>query len=304
MRKKSKIKEYVCSYAMLFPNLVLFLLLSVFPIVWTMKFMFYRYSGFGASEPVFVGLDNLIRVFRDEIYWKTVKNTWIYAAGKIVIIIPAAFILAYILSKPKKINGFLQTVIFVPTIMSAAVMGMVFYLLFNAYNGQINTYLQNLGVIETNINWFSKDHAMLTLILIAIWGGIGNYMIYFISGLTQISEEVMESAQIDGANRLQTIWYITLPMLGPVLKIIMMIAITNAFSDYTSIMVLTEGGPQNSTMVMALYGYRYFFSVSAASTQVPQYGYGASIGAVSALLAGIVTLLYLKFSEKLDDFGS
>ena len=304
MRKKSKIKEYVYSYAMLLPNLVLFFLLSIFPIVWTMKFMFYRYGGFGAAEPVFVGLDNLMRVFRDELYWKTVKNTLIYAAGKIVVIIPVAFILAYILSKPKKINGFLQTVIFVPTIMSAAVMGMVFYLLFNAYNGQINTYLRDLGVIGTNINWFSKDHAMLTLILIAIWGGIGNYMIYFISGLTQISEEVLESAQIDGANRLQTIWYITLPMLGPVLKVIMMIAITNAFSDYTSIMVLTEGGPQNATMVMALYGYRYFFSVSAASTQVPQYGYGAAIGAVSALFAGIVTLLYLKFSKKLDDIGS
>ena len=145
--------------------------------------------------------------------------------------------------------------------MSSAVMGLVFYLLFNAYNGEVNKMLMSVHIINRPINWLGKDHAMQTLIITAIWGGVGNYMVYFIAGIQQVSQDAIESARIDGAGRLKTIWYIIIPMLGPILKIILMLAITSAFHDITNVMVLTEGGPTNSTMVMSLYGYRYFFPV-------------------------------------------
>lgn len=80
-----------------------------------------------------------------------------------------------------------------------------------------------------------------------------------------------------------------------------MLAITSAFHDITNVMVLTEGGPNNSTMVMSLYGYRYFFPVSAAEATIPQYGYGAAVSVISAVIAGVITVLYLKVSKKLDD---
>lgn len=194
-----------------------------------------------------------------------------------------------------------QSIIFLPTIMSSAVMGLVFYLLFNAYNGEVNKMLMSAHIINRPINWLGKDHAMQTLIITAIWGGVGNYMVYFIAGIQQVSQDAIESARIDGAGRLKTIWYIIIPMLGPILKIILMLAITSAFHDITNVMVLTEGGPTNSTMVMSLYGYRYFFPVSAAESTVPQYGYGAAVSVVSAVITGIVTILYLKASKKLDD---
>ena len=108
-------------------------------------------------------------------------------------------------------------------------------------------------------------------------------MVYFIAGIQQVSQDAIESARIDGAGRLKTIWYIIIPMLGPILKIILMLAITSAFHDITNVMVLTEGGPTNSTMVMSLYGY------------------GAAVSVVSAVITGIVTILYLKASKKLDD---
>ena len=142
---------------------------------------------------------------------------------------------------------------------------------------------------------------MKTLILTAVWGGVGNYMVYFIAGIQQVSEDAIESARIDGANRLQTIWYIIIPMLGPILKIILMLAITSAFHDITNVMVLTEGGPNNATMVSSLYSYRYFFPISAAEQTVPQYGYGAALSVVTACIAGLVTVIYLKFAKKLDD---
>jgi ABC-type sugar transport system permease subunit len=301
VKSKRKIKENLQAYSMLLPNLVLFIAFSVYPCIWTLKYIFYRYSGISSEAPKFVGLDNLTRVFRDDIYWKAVKNTFVYAGAKILIIIPLAFLLALFLSKKRKGNGILQSVIFIPTIMSAAVMGLVFYLLFNVYNGQINHYLLDWNIIKQPINWLGSDNAMKTLIITAIWGGIGNYMVYFIAGLQRISEETLESARIDGANRVQTVWYITLPMLGPILKIILMLSITAAFNDMSNVMVLTEGGPNYSTMVMSLYGYQYFFPVSASSATMPQYGYGAAVSAVSAMIAGAITVIYLFVSKKLDD---
>lgn len=300
-RRRQRVKDNLITYGMFAPNLILFLVFSLYPVLWTLKYVFYRYSGFGAAAPQFVGLDNLMRVFQDKVYWQAVRNTFVYAAGKLVITLPISFFLAVILNKKRKVNGTLQSVVFTPTIMSSAVMGLVFYLLFNVYNGQINKILTGAGIVKQNINWLGKENAMKTLIIVAVWGAIGNYMVYFIAGLQQIAEDAMESARIDGANRLQTLWYITLPMMGPVLKTILMLAITAAFSDMNSVMVLTEGGPVNSTMTMSLYGYSFFFSVSESSAITPQYGYGAAVSFVSACIAGLVTVIYLKFASKLDD---
>lgn len=300
-KKKKTIIKNLQAYSFMLPNLILFTACSLYPVVWTLKYVFYQYGGYGTGDPRFVGLQNLARVFRDKVYWESVLHTFTYGFGKVLIIIPIAFFLAFLLNQQKKGNGVAQSIMFLPTIMSSAVMGLVFYLLFNAYNGEINKYLMAANIIDKPINWLGKDHAMKTLIITAVWGGVGNYMVYFIAGIQQVSEDAIESAKIDGAGRLQTIWYIILPMLGPILKIILMLSITSAFHDITNVMVLTEGGPNNSTMVMSLYGYRYFFPISAAEATVPQYGYGAAVSVISALIAGVVTMIYLRVSQKLDD---
>lgn len=299
--KRVVFKRNLESYVFMLPNLVLFVVCSIYPIIWTLKYVFFQYGGIGTGDPKWVGLENLARVFRDEVYWKSVINTFIYGFGKVILIIPLAFFLALILVKQTKFNSFAQSMVFLPTIMSSAVMGLVFYLLFNAYNGEINQYLLNAGIISRPINWLGKEHAMKTLVITAIWGGVGNYMVYFIAGIQQVSKDALESAKIDGAGRLQTLWYITIPMMGPILKIILMLSITSAFNDITNVMVLTEGGPNNATMVMALYGYKYFFPVSASESVIPQYGYGAAVSVVSAVIAGAVTVIYLRLSRKLDD---
>ena len=301
MNKKRKIKQNLQAYSFLLPNLILFIVCTLYPVVWALKYVFYQYGGYGTGEPRFVGFENLARVFRDSVYWKSVANTFVYGFGKIVFIIPLAFFLASWAKTRCRRPRARSTLLLPFRAMSSAVMGLVFYLLFNAYNGEVNKILMSAHIINRPINWLGKDHAMQTLIITAIWGGVGNYMVYFIAGIQQVSQDAIESARIDGAGRLKTIWYIIIPMLGPILKIILMLAITSAFHDITNVMVLTEGGPTNSTMVMSLYGYRYFFPVSAAESTVPQYGYGAAVSVVSAAITGIVTVLYLKASKKLDD---
>lgn len=300
-RRKQAIRKNLEAYSFMIPNLILFLGCSIYPVLWALKYAFYQYGGYGTGSPRFVGLENFTRVFRDEIYWESLARTFTYGFGKLFIILPLAFFLAFLLNTHKKGHGAAQSIIFLPTIMSSSVMGLVFYLLFNAYNGEINKYLMETHMISQPINWLGKEHAMKTLILTAVWGGLGNYMVYFIAGIQQVSEDAIESARIDGANRLQSIWYIMIPMLGPILKIILMLAITSAFNDISNVMVLTEGGPNNATMVASLYSYRYFFPVSATEAVVPQYGYGASLSIITACVAGIVTVIYLKLSKRLDD---
>lgn len=214
--------------------------------------------------------------------------------------LPIAFMLAFLLSKSTRINAVSQSIIFTPTIMSSAVMALIFYLLFNTYNGEINRFLMWLGVIDENINWLGVQHAMLTVIILAVWGGVGNYMVYFIAGLTGISTDVYESAKLDGANGAQTLFRITIPLLAPVLKMILMLALVISFMDMQSIMVLTEGGPMGKTNVMFLYIYQLFFPISAGSTVTQEFGYGAAVSLVAACIIGLITGLYLFIGGKLD----
>lgn len=297
---KHKNKGHLQSFAMLLPNLFLFLLISVYPVIWAFQYMFFQYDGI--NEKKFVGFDNFVRVFtRDPAFWNSVKNTFIYAGAKIVMIVPLAFLVAVLINNQKKIYGGIQAIVFSPTIMSSAVMALVFYLLFNVYSGEVNRMLLDAGIINAPINWLGKEYAMLTVIIVAIWGGLGNYMVYFLAGLQQIDPSMYESAEIDGVTPWQKMRRITIPMLGPVLKTILMLAIVNGFHDYQSIMVLTEGGPFGRTEVMFLYVYRLYFPTGDQSAFRPQYGYGAAVSVVTALIIGIITIVYLQLSKKLDE---
>lgn len=287
------------SYLMLLPNIIMFAVFTIYPILWALRYMLYDYKGYGEAK--FIGFDNFVRVFtRDPVFWQAVVNTLVYVGGKLILTIPIAFLLAFLLSKNTHMNATCQSIVFTPTIMSSAVMALIFYLLFNTYNGEINRFLMWLGLIDENVNWLGVKYAMLTVIILAVWGGVGNYMVYFIAGLTGISTDVYESAKLDGANGAQTLFRITLPLLAPVLKMILMLALVISFMDMQSIMVLTEGGPMGKTNVMFLYIYQLFFPISAGSAVTQEFGYGAAVSLVAAAIVGIITGLYLIIGRKLD----
>ena len=295
----SQLKREKVSYLMLLPNVIMFLIFTVYPILWAMRYMFYDYKGYGESR--FVGLENFERVLtRDTVFWNSVVNTFVYVGGKLIITLPIAFLIAVLVHKSSRKNAVVQSVIFTPTIMSSAVMALIFYLIFNTYNGSVNKILMSAGLIKQNVNWLGVNYAMLTVIIIAVWGAIGNYMVYFIAGLTGISDDIYESAKIDGANETQSLFYITIPMLAPIIKMILMLALVVSFLDMQSILVLTEGGPMNATNVMFLYIYQLFFPVTSGSTVPQEFGYGAAVSVVAALIVGAVTLFYLFLARKLD----
>lgn len=127
-------------------------------------------------------------------------------------------------------------------------------------------------------------------------------MLLFLAGLQNIPEDVYEASSLDGAGRLQQFRYVTLPMLGPVMQMVIMLAIITALKGYESIMVLTEGGPVGKTEVMFLYLYKLFFPVGggSAAVQVQEFGYGSAVAFVSAVIVGIISLIYFYASRRMN----
>lgn len=281
---------------MLLPAVLMLVVVSIYPFAWLFKYVCYDYNG---TVAYYTGTDNFERMLTDTVFWGSVVHTFEYALYKVVLIIPLALIMAVLMSQKIKGSGIFRGIYFLPTIISTAVSSLVFSFIFAAYNGVLNAVLRGTGIIGQNVNWLGdKNTAMWVVMVVAIWGGFGNYMIYFLSGLSSISEDVYESAKIDGANGTQTFFRVTLPMLSPMLKIILMLAISGAFKDYDSILVLTQGGPNNRTQVMFLYIYQLIFGTS---TTRPQIGYATLLSIIAALIVGIVTAIYLFLSKKLDD---
>lgn len=304
MKKKAgfgvKIKNAVsrgdlASALMLLPALFLLTAISIYPFFWLFRYIFYDYNGFSAY---FIGLKNFTRMFRDMVFWKSVVHTFEYAIMKLVIIIPLSLLLAVLLNQKIRGSGIFRGIFFMPTVISSAVYSLIFGFIFAVYNGVLNAYLEKLGIIHSPVDWLgSASIVMISIVIVAVWGGFGNYMILFMSGLSSISEEIYESCKMDGAGGVQTFFHIILPMLSPVLKVILMLAITTALKDYESIMVLTNGGPNSRSEVMFTYIYKLIFG----SQTTPQIGYATVLSITAALIIGIITAIYMYFARKLDD---
>ncbi|MFD1887722.1 carbohydrate ABC transporter permease [Paenibacillus wenxiniae] len=286
------------AYLFIFPSVFLTLVLGVYPLMWALRYMFYNYQGYG--DPIFIGFGNFARLLRDAEFWQSVVNTGIYAAGKLIVTIPLSLILAFILNRKLRGRTVLRAIYYLPTVFSASVMSIVFFIIFNSYNGVLNQFLLKFHIIGAPISWLGADYAMLTTIMIAIWGAVGNYMLLFLAGLQGISEDLYEAASLDGASEIRKLWSITIPLLGPVMQMIIMLAITISLKGYESIMVLTEGGPYGKTEVMYLYLFKLLFPVSPESPVQQQLGYGSAVGFVTAIIVGIVTILYFYLSRKLN----
>ena len=299
MRKNEKLgtKETIQSYLMVAACVVGLIVFVVIPLIWIMRFCCFSYKGYGTMR--FVGLDNFIRVFeRSPKFWLSVKNTFIFAFGKLLIEIPLALVLAFLLTR--KIRGvtFFRTVYFMPSMISVAVIGVVFTYFFSHEQGVVNAFLKLCGA--KGIKWFATGkNAMIVLMIASIWQNFGINMLFFMTGLQSISPEMYEAASIDGASNTRQFFQITIPLLGPVLQMVLMNAILGSLKVTDLVLTLTNGNPSGKTEVMMTYIYKKFFGDGGASGL--DIGYGAALTVVTAVILGIVTLLYLRATKKSSD---
>ncbi|MBR7188930.1 MAG: sugar ABC transporter permease [Clostridia bacterium] len=287
-------KEVIQSYLMIAGSVLGMIVFVVIPLCRIMRWCLFSYKGYGTIR--YVGLNNFIRVFtRSDKYWLAVKNTFVFAFGKLLVEIPLALVLAFLLTRPLKGRDFFRSVFFMPSMLSVAVIGVVFTYLFNHNQGVVNSAIKLMG--GQGVKWFSDGTtAMIMLMIVSIWQNFGINMLFFMTGLQSIPPELYEAAAIDGASQRQQFLRITIPMLGPVMQMVLMNAILGSLKVTDLVLTLTNGKPSGKTEVMMTYIYKRFFGEGGGAAM--DYGYGAALTVVTAVILTLVTLLYLRATKK------
>ena len=198
----------------------------------------------------------------DPDFWMSLVNTVLLSAGKLLVEIPLALLLATLLNQKLRIIGFFRVTLFMPAVISAAIIGLIFSLLFAAFNGTVNTMLQSLGLISRPINWFgTKGTAMFVLGVASVWQNYGINMMFFLMALQSIPQEIYECAELDGARGLRKFFSITLPMIAPVFESVLLMAIIGSLKVCDLVISLTNGQPGGSTEVIMTYIYKFFLVI-------------------------------------------
>ena len=282
---------------MLLPMLFGFVLFTYVPIVYILRYAFYESNGF---KETFIGIDNFVRVFtRDKAYWSSLLNTIILTFGKLAIEIPLALLLAVLLNKKRKGTGFFRTALFMPTVISAAIAGLIFSLMFASFNGMVNGILQNIGFIDKPISWFSsKASALFVVGFASVWNNFGINMVFFLMALQSVPTELYECADLDGANAVHRFFKITIPMIGPTFQVVLLNAIVGSLKMADLILSTTNGQPGGKTEVVMTYVFKYFFGYDARAVEV---GYASSMALVTAVILALIAFIYMRSSKKLGN---
>ena len=293
--QKLRTKEIVQSYLMIAGSVLGLFIFVVIPLLWQLRWCLFSYKGHG--EATFVGLDQFVRAFeRSPRFWLSVKNTFVFAFGKLLVEIPLALVLAYILTRDIKGCSFFRSVYFMPSMISVAVIGVIFTYFFAHNQGIVNAIIKNFG--GTGVKWFAEGNtAMLVLMIASIWQNFGINMIFLMTGIQSIDPVMYEAAALDGASGVRQFFSITIPLLGPVLQIVLMNAILGSLHVTDLVLTLTNGNPMGQTEVMMTYIYKQFFQATSGR----DYGYGAALTVITAVILGIVTVIYLALTKKNSD---
>ena len=289
------------SYGMIILSLAGLAIFVVYPLFWIVRYSVFEYKGWGTMK--FVGFDqfiNLITKSTSAKYWLSVKNTFVFAIGKLIVEIPLALVLAFILTRKLRGANFFRAMYFMPSMVSVAVIGVIFVYLFRHVGGVVNSAIEALG--GKGVRWFSNGwSAMLVVMIASIWQNFGLNMLFFMTGLQSISPEMYEAAMIDGASNTRQFFSITIPLLGPVLQMVLMNAILGSLKVTDLVITLTHGGPTDQTQMMMTYIYYKFFGDSTAGVTAGNWGYAAACTVVTAIILAVVTLIYLRATKKSAD---
>lgn len=282
----SKTKMKWMLFITLLPALLLYSAFVIIPIFWSAYYGFFNWSGI--SEAVFIGFDNYKEVILDSVFWKAFKNNIIIVAASVLGQIPIALFFALMLRKNTVLHRFVRSAIFFPMVVSTVVTGLIWGYIYHPQFGIVNTVLHAVGLESLARPWLADPSVNMYAVSIPIiWNYIGPYLIIFIAAIQNISSEIDEAAQLDGATGFKKTYYVTLPMMWTTMKVAVVLAISGSLKAFDQIYIMTGGGPAQSTELLATYMYNNTFMIY-------RYGYGSAISTMiivlSLLLIGISQL--------------
>lgn len=279
--KKALSKESTAGIIFTLPFTIGFLLFMIVPMGISLYYSFCKYDIL--SPPVFTGLDNFVKMFQDETFYKAIGVTFYFALVSVPLRLVFALIVAMLLLKNSKMSGFYRAAYYLPSIIGGSVAVAILWKRMFATDGVVNRLL-GAGGIETTFAWLGNTKtAIWVLILLAVWQ-FGSSMLIFLSALKQISKELYEAAEVDGANGIQKFFRITLPLLTPTIFFNLVMQMINGFLAFTQSYIITQGKPMNSTLFYTVYMYQQSFEFYNT-------GYGAALAWVMLAIIGAITLL-------------
>ncbi|MEZ4733186.1 MAG: sugar ABC transporter permease [Caldilineaceae bacterium] len=272
------------------PAFLLYAVFKLAPMIGGLYLSLIRWDGI--EPPEFVGWQNYQRLFSDEIIGLALRNNVQYALGTVAGKIVLSLLLAILLNQALRGRAFYRTALFLPVVMSFVVIGILWSWLYNTQFGLINQLLTVLGLDFLILDWLGDPKvALWSLIVVDIWKWYGFHMVIFLAGLQTIPVELYEAARIDGATRRQQFWRITLPLLQPVMLVNVTLSLMGGFNVFDIPYVMTEGGPANSTMVMALHIYVRGFKFY-------RFGYAAALSYVLLTLVTILAAIQMRIMSR------
>lgn len=294
-RLNARQKERLVGYAFIAPALIYMLLMIGYPVLYNIAISFTDLSAFNLAQGKsknFIGFKNYKAIFSNPSMYVAIRNTTIYTVISISIQFTLGLLFALLFSKKFAIAKPLRGALVISWMMPITVTALLFKYMLSPDVGVINYFLVQLGVIKEPIPWLLKTStAIWGPIMANSWVGVPFNMLLLTTGLSSISDEVYESASIDGANAFKRFRYITLPLLRPAILSVLVLGFVYTFKVFDLIFVMTGGGPIDATEVLATYSYRLSFSQY-------KFGEGASVANILFLILFCIALVYLKLLKK------
>jgi multiple sugar transport system permease protein len=281
-------KTKTIPYLMVSPYLLHFFIFVLFPVVFSLFLMFFRWNIISPMK--YIGLQNFYKLFQDRLFFRSLGNTLIFLAIHIPLQILIALLLAELLNQKIKFKSFLRASYFLPVIISGVVVTIIWWQLYGYDTGLLNRILIKLNLPK--MGWLiSPTMAMPSIALMATWKNVGLYVVLFLVGLQSVPHHYYEAAEIDGASHWQQFRYITLPAINPTIFMVVVLSTIGGFSLFIEPYIMTGGGPLNSTMSAVLYIYKQAFTYY-------HMGYAAALGFFFAAIIMLVVIIQRKLIEK------
>lgn len=239
----------LAGFLFVLPGLIFFLVFFLYPIITAIEVSFTRWNLFSPKQ--FVGLANYIGVFTDQGVLHAFKVSLLFALGVSVAIWVVSLLLALLVNSEVKAVGLFRTVYFLPSALSLTVIAIVWAYMYGRL-GIINLLIRTV-IPQASVPWLSNSrYALLSVVIMMVWTLAGYYMIIYLSGLQAIPLDLYEVAKIDGANWWQSLWKITLPLLKPTFLFVSIVSVVASLQAFAPFLLMTSGGPGNSTKVITL----------------------------------------------------
>jgi sn-glycerol 3-phosphate transport system permease protein len=276
-------------YIMVAPAIIVFSIFFIYPIFYMIYLSMHSWD-FVSPDKDFSGIDNFVELFDNREFRQVLTNSLNYTLLTVSLTIVLSLFLTMWLNRKGMFYGIVQGAIFSPHIISLVSVSLVWMWLMDPQFGLLNWILEVLGLQK--LEWLSNPKSSLvSLVIVAVWKGVGFNTLVFIAGLQSIPKDMLEAAALDESGKLRTLYKITLPMLSPTLFFLVIINMIGSFQVFETIAIMTQGGPVNSTNTLVFYIYQYgfrFFKI----------GYASAAGVVLLAVIGLLTLFYFKLLSK------